>query len=256
MLQAQRLSKSFSRIWAVRDLSFCVRPGEVLGLLGPNGSGKSTTVNMITGLLEPSDGQILFNGKPIHHDLTGYKRNLGYLPEVPYLYSYLSGREYLELIACLREMPPDAADRKIRRLLDLLSLGSDGGTRISSYSKGMRQKILIAAALLDDPPVLVFDEPLSGLDVTSALIFRDLVRQLSRAGKIIVYSSHALETVEKICTSVIILRKGVAAAHDSVEALRTLMKMPSLEDVFTQLVVQEDTSHTASEILAAIESRP
>jgi ABC-2 type transport system ATP-binding protein len=90
MLQAQRLSKSFSRIWAVRDLSFCVRPGEVLGLLGPNGSGKSTTVNMITGLLEPSDGQILFNGKPIHHDLTGYKRNLGYLPEVPYLYSYLS----------------------------------------------------------------------------------------------------------------------------------------------------------------------
>jgi ABC-2 type transport system ATP-binding protein len=232
-----------------------VRPGEVLGLLGPNGSGKSTTVNMLTGLLEPSEGDVFFGGAPAKYNLTAYKRKLGYLPEVPHLYSYLSGREYLELIGCLREMPPALTDQKIRRLLDLFSLGSDGGARISSYSKGMRQKILIAAALLDDPPVLVFDEPLSGLDVTSALVFRDLVKQLARAGKMIVYSSHALETVEKICTHVIILRKGLAVAHDSVQALRDLMKMPSLEDVFTQLVVQEDTGRIASEIIATIEAR-
>ncbi len=255
MLEARALSKRFGPFYAVRELSFCVRPGEVLGLLGPNGSGKSTTVNMLTGLLEPSEGDVYFDGAPARNDLTAYKRKLGYLPEVPHLYTYLSGREYLELVGCLREMPAAATDRKIRRLLELFSLGPDGGARISSYSKGMRQKILIAAALLDDPPVLVFDEPLSGLDVTSALVFRDLVKQLALAGKMIVYSSHALETVEKICTRVIILRKGRAVAHDSVQALRTLMKMPSLEDVFTQLVVQEDTSRIASEIVAAIEAR-
>jgi len=255
MLEARGLSKRFGRFHAVRDLSFTVRPGEVLGLLGPNGSGKSTTVNMLTGLLEPSEGSILFGGLPVKNDLKAFKRKIGYLPEVPHLYSYLSGREYLELIACLREMPAESADRKIRRLLDLLSLGSDGGARLSSYSKGMRQKILIAAALLDDPPLLIFDEPLSGLDVTSALIVRDLVRRLADAGRMIVYSSHALETVEKICTQVVILRKGEAAAHDSVQALRELMRMPSLEDVFTQLVVQEDTGLIASEIVATIEER-
>jgi ABC-2 type transport system ATP-binding protein len=227
----------------------------VLGLLGPNGSGKSTTVNMLSGLLQPTVGDIFFQGVRIRDDLTGYKRRLGYVPEIPHIYSYLSGREYLELIGCLREMPYGPLDRKIRRLLELFSLGSDGGARISSYSKGMRQKILIAAALLDDPPLLIFDEPLSGLDVTSALVFRDLIRRLALAGKTIVYSSHALETVEKICTNVVILRKGSAAAHDSVASLRDLMKLRSLEDVFTQLVVRENTEQVAAEIVSAMEIR-
>jgi ABC-2 type transport system ATP-binding protein len=255
MLEVRNLYKRYGVLFALRDLSFVVRPGEALGLLGPNGSGKSTTVNMLTGLLEPTSGQILFEGKPIHDDLTAYKRHVGYVPETPNLYPYLSGREYLELIGCLREIPAVELDRKIRRLLDLFSLGSDGGARISAYSKGMRQKILIAASLLDDPPLLIFDEPLSGLDVTSGLVFRDLVKALTAAGKTIVYSSHALETVEKICTRVVILRKGVAAAHDSVENLRVLMRSPSLEDIFKQLVISEDTETIASEIVATIGSR-
>ena len=255
MLEVRSLSKRYGVLYALRDLSFVVRPGEALGLLGPNGSGKSTTVNMLTGLLEPTSGQVLFDGKPIQQDLAAYKRRVGYVPETPNLYPYLSGREYLELIGCLREIPALELDRKIRRLLNLFGLGSDGGARISAYSKGMRQKILIAAALLDDPPMLIFDEPLSGLDVTSALVFRDLVKALTAAGKTVVYSSHALETVEKICTRVVILRKGVAAAHDSVENLRTLMRSPSLEDIFRQLAVTEDTETIASEIVAAIGSR-
>ncbi len=252
MLEAYKLVKRYSSLYAVRELSFSVAPGEILGLLGPNGSGKSTAVKMITGLLAPTSGDAVFQGISVRRDAFAYKRKLGYVPEVPELYTYLSGREYLDLIGCLREMPPDLLDRRIQRLLELFSLGSDGGARIDSYSKGMRQKILIAAALLDDPPLLVFDEPLSGLDVTSALVVRDLLRLLARAGKTIVYSSHALETVEKICTRVIILRRGEAVAHDSVEALRGLMKKASLEDVFTQLVVQEDTQATAARILEAI----
>ena len=255
MLEVRNLSKRYGVLYALRDLSFTVQPGEAMGLLGPNGSGKSTTVNMLTGLLEPTAGQVLFQGEPIRNDLAAYKRRIGYVPETPNLYPYLSGREYLELIGCLREVPAVELDRKIRRLLDLFGLGSDGGARISAYSKGMRQKILIAAALLDDPTMLIFDEPLSGLDVTSALVFRDLVKALTTAGKTIVYSSHALETVEKICTRVVILRKGVAAAHDSVENLRTLMRSPSLEDIFRQLAVSEDTETIASEIVATIGSR-
>jgi len=254
MLEARGLFKRYGWFPAVQELSFQAKPGEVLGLLGPNGSGKSTTVNILAGLLAPTAGEVLFDGKNIQADPTAYKRFLGYVPETPQLYSYLSGREYLELVGCLREMDPLEMSRRIRRLLDLFSLGSDGGARISSYSKGMRQKILIAAALLDDPPVLIFDEPLSGLDVTSALVFRDLVKQLALAGKIIIYSSHALETVEKICTRVMILRKGHVAAHDSVDALRELMKSPSLEDVFTQLVVQEDTASIATEIVKTVRS--
>ena len=255
MLEVRNLSKRYGVLYALRDLSFTVRPGEAIGLLGPNGSGKSTTVNMLTGLLEPTAGQILFQGEPISKDLAGYKRRIGYVPETPNLYPYLSGREYLELIGCLREVPAVELDRKIRRLLNLFGLGSDGGARISAYSKGMRQKVLIAAALLDDPAMLIFDEPLSGLDVTSALVFRDLVKALTTAGKTIVYSSHALETVEKICTRVVILRKGVAAAHDSVENLRVLMRSPSLEDIFKQLAVSEDTELIASEIVATMGSR-
>lgn len=255
MLEARSLSKRYGALFALRDLSFTVRPGEALGLLGPNGSGKSTTVNMLAGLLPPTRGEIFFNGEPIARDLSGYKRRIGYVPETPNLYAYLSGREYLELIGSLREIPEAELHRKIRRLLDLFGLGSDGGARISSYSKGMRQKILISAALLDDPPMLIFDEALSGLDVTSGLVFRDLVRKLTEAGKTVVYSSHALETVEKICTRVVILRKGVAAAHDSVENLRSLMRSPSLEDIFKQLAVSEDTDKIASDIVETIGAR-
>ena len=252
MLETRSLSKMYGRTYAVRELSFLVRPGEVVGLLGPNGSGKSTTVNMLVGLLEPSEGTILWQGRSTHRDAAAFKRNLGYVPEVPHLYTYLSGREYLELIGDLREIPTLTLHGRIRALLDLLGLGSDGSARMSAYSKGMRQKILIAAALLDDPELLIFDEPLSGLDVTSALVFRDLVRLLAEGGKTIVYSSHALETVEKICHRVIILRQGEVAAQDSVGALRELMKLESLEDVFTQLVVHEDTASVAGRIAEAV----
>ena len=159
MLQTTSLVKRFSGLYAVRDLSFSVAPGEILGLLGPNGSGKSTTVKMITGLLAPTSGDVAFQGVSVKSAPDEYKRMLGYVPEVPDLYTFLSGREYLELIGGLRNVDPELLDRKIRRLLELFSLGSDGGARIASYSKGMRQKILVAAALLDDPPYSCLTSP-------------------------------------------------------------------------------------------------
>jgi ABC-2 type transport system ATP-binding protein len=250
MLEVFNLTKNYLHRAAVDNVSFTVRPGEVLGYLGPNGSGKTTTVRMLTGVLEPTSGEVRYKGSPIADDLVAYKRVLGYVPEEPFLYPYLTGREYLQLAARLRGMPEKRATEKIDALLDLLSLHEHRFSPICSYSKGMKQKVLISAALLHDPEIIIFDEPLSGLDVTTALVFKNLVRALAGAGKILLYSSHVLEVVEKVCTRVFILRRGQVVAHDSVEHLRALLASPSLEDVFSQLVVQEDTEKTAGEMLA------
>ncbi len=252
MLEIRRLTKCYAGIPAVNQVSFTVRPYEVCGYLGPNGSGKTTTVNMLTGLLEPTAGEILFHGQNIRNDLIGYKKQLGYVPEEAHLYPFLTGLEYLELVGRLRSIPRKTLDRKCDAFLQLFSLHEDRHSPISSYSKGMKQKLMISAALLHDPELVIFDEPLSGLDVTSALIFRSVVRRLAEQGKTILYSSHVLEVVEKVCTSVVILRKGEAVANDSVERLRDLMSLPSLEDIFSQLVLHVDTEQVAGDIVDAM----
>ena len=252
MLEVRNLTKYYTSIPAVDNVSFVIRPFEVLGYLGPNGSGKTTTVNMLTGLLQPTRGHIFFDGLDVRDDLVGYKRRLGYVPEIPYLYPYLTGREYLQLIGRLRSLPEKVMDQKISDLLHLFSMHPHRYSLISSYSKGMKQKILISAALLHNPDILIFDEPLSGLDVTSALVFKNLIRSLSAAGKIILYSSHVLEVVEKVCSSVIILHRGKVVADDSVERLRNLMQLPSLEEIFSQLVNQEDAEKIAQDIVGVM----
>src|SRR6185437_444639 len=155
MLELRRVSKSFSGIPAVDGVSFSARPGEVTGYLGPNGSGKSTTMKMITGLIEMTSCQILFEGKPIDEDLMSYRRRMGYVPEEPYLYNHLSGVEYLTMVAQLRNMPARIATTRIDGLLRLLALYDDRHASIAGYSKGMRQKILIAAALMHDPQLVL-----------------------------------------------------------------------------------------------------
>lgn len=249
MLEVRGLTKRYTTVTAIDDVSFTVKPYEVLGYLGPNGSGKSTTVNIITGLLEPTRGEVRFEGRGIQSQLIDYKRRLGYVPESPHLYPHLTGREYLQLVGRLRGMARRTLDSKIDDLLQLFSLGPSRHSPIASYSKGMRQKVLISAALLHNPDILVFDEPLSGLDVTSGLVFRNLVKTLAREGKTILYSSHVLEVVEKVCSHVMILRKGRVVANDSVEGLRNLMHLPSLEDIFSELVLEQDIEMTANAIV-------
>lgn len=254
MLSVQHLTKRYSGIPAVNDVSFVIRPYEVLGYLGPNGSGKTTTVSMLTGLIVPSQGQILFQGQDIAQDRIGFKRRLGYVPEIPYIYPHLSGLEYLQLCGRLRGMPEHRMNEKINALLEAFGLHGSRHSLLSAYSKGMKQKILISAAILHDPDLLIFDEPLSGLDVTSALVFRHLVKALSQEGKTILYCSHVLEVVEKVCTHVMILRKGEVVAYDSVERLRTLANLPSLEDIFAQLVLQEDTEKIAQGLVSIMKA--
>ncbi len=249
MLLVQHLFRSFRGIPAVQDVSFQVAPGQIVGFLGPNGAGKSTTVKMITGMLRPNDGHILFDGRDIHDDLVSYRKVLGYVPEEAHLYSYLSGLEYLQLVGRLRGMTESAIEEKACSLLALLNLESWQHTPISSYSKGMRQRVLLAAALLHDPRLLIFDEPLSGLDVASGRLFKDLLELLAAEGKAVLYISHVLETVEQVCDRVIVIARGRVLADASPSELTGLMSLPNLESVFAQLVQQQDTRSAAQQIV-------
>ncbi len=253
MLEVRELSKSYSGIAALSGVSFTVEPYEILGYLGPNGSGKTTTVSVITGLLKPTRGHVFLDGLRLDDDPIAYKARIGYVPETAAIYTHLTGLEYLQMVGRLRGMAPATVDRRAHDLLHLLALHEFRNASIGSYSKGMRQKVLIAAAILHDPDLLVFDEPLSGLDVASALVFKHLVAVEAARGKMVLYSSHVLEVVEKICTKVLILYQGRVMAHDSVENLRALSQAPSLEQVFTQLVIREDAEATARDIVSAIQ---
>jgi ABC-2 type transport system ATP-binding protein len=251
MLEAVHLTKRYASLPAVQDLSFTLRPGQVLGCLGPNGSGKSTTVKMLTGLLEPTRGSVQFDGRSIGDDLASYRKLLGYVPEEAHLYPYLTGWEYLEMVGTLRGMPESDINLKIDSLLQLFSLHSSRFASMSTYSKGMRQRILLIAAIMHDPEIFIFDEPLSGLDVTSALIFKNLVQALGHAGKMVFYCSHVLEVVEKVCTDVLILRQGLVIAQDSVANVGKILGQ-SLENTFLHLVDNVDTISIARDIVSVI----
>jgi ABC-2 type transport system ATP-binding protein len=248
MLELRNLRKSYSSIPAVDNISFAAHPGEVTGYLGANGSGKSTTMKMITGLIEMDSGQILFEGRPIHDDMKAFKRRMGYVPEEPHLYTHLSGAEYLTMVAQLRNLPAKESSNQIDGLLRLFSLYDDRHASISGYSKGMRQKVLVAAALLHNPQLVLLDEPFSGLDVGSSLILRSLIQELAARGKVILFSSHELDTVERISSRIVILHRGKLVADDSIEHLRTLMELPTLEKIFSQLAVEQDSTSMARQI--------
>lgn len=252
MLEAKNLGKYYAGIPAVKDVNFTVRPGDILGLLGPNGSGKSTTVSMITWLLEPTTGQVLLDGEHVNRAPLEYKARVGYVPEEAHVYTYLTGPEYLELVGQLRGIAPRVLRKKIDAFMSIFGLEDDRYSQMSAYSKGMRQKILISAALLHDPDIVVLDEPHSGLDVTSSLVLRSVVQELAASGKMIVYSSHVLEIVEKVATDVLILHDSRVVAHDSVSRLRDLMALPSLEDVFKKVVVAADVNQVARDIVGVM----
>jgi len=208
MLEVCQLTKRYGGIAVVDRVSFTIRPGEILGYLGPNGAGKSTTVKMIIGLIQPNAGRVLFHGRDVRENLKDFQHRIGYVPEEPHLYPHLSGREYLQLAGRLRGLDRSALEPKMDEMLRLFGLWDDRHSPLASYSKGMRQKILLSASLFHDPELLILDEPFSGLDVNAALVLRSLIKALAGRRKMVLYSSHVLEVVEKICDGV----AGVVAA--------------------------------------------
>lgn len=248
VLEARDLAKKYGAVAAVRDVSFAIRSGEILGVLGPNGAGKSTIVKIVTGLVEPGRGHVLFRGERIGNDLTAFKRALGYVPEQPDLYGFLTGWEYLELAATLRELPVRVFRQKAAALLHGYTLYPHRDNPIASYSKGMRQRIVLIAAMMHDPELLVLDEPFSGLDVTSAAVTRELVETLARRGKAVLFSSPVLEQVEKLCTHLALLKRGSVVASGPIGEMQAAFAGQSLEAGFMQLTEQADVARSAREM--------
>ena len=252
MLEVRSLTKYYGALPALRDASFIARPGQILGYLGPNGSGKSTTVRMLVGLMEPTSGEVLWKGKSIFDDLSTYRRGLGYVPEEPFLYTHLTAPEYLRLVGGLRGLEDAVLNTKIERFMKLFGLEDDQYSTLAAFSKGMRQKVQLASALLHNPELIVLDEPFSGLDVSAGLMLRSVIKTLADEGRTILMSSHVIEVVEQMCTDVVILADGKVVAHDRVDRLRRLQNDSTLEHVFVRLAVRESVDEAAKAILDTV----
>ena len=254
MLQARRLTKRYGGLLALDRVSFDLRPGEIVGYLGPNGSGKSTTVNLVVGLLEPTFGSLSIDNLSLSDHPIEYKRRIGYVPEEPYLYTHLTAGEYLTLVGRLRGIGEARLGETVARLLHLLQLHDSRYRTMTAFSKGMRQRVLLAAALLHDPDLLVLDEPFSGLDVNAGLLFRELLRQLAARGKMIFFSTHRFDMVEKLCSRVVILSAGRLVAEHRVADF-SAAGTGSLESVFVRVTEQPDFAPVARQILDTIGGR-
>jgi ABC-2 type transport system ATP-binding protein len=255
VFEVEGLVKRFAGVHVLHGVSFAVRPGEILGYLGPNGSGKSTTIKIIAGLLDPTLGSIRLNGNAAGDDPVAFRRQLGYVPEEPHLYTHMTAPEYLRLIARLRAIPETRLHRDIDGLLTLLDLDTARGAMMSAFSKGMRQRVLLAAALLHDPALLVLDEPFTGLDVNASLLLVALLRALATRGRMILLSSHRMDVVESLCGRVVILHKGRVVADGTPRELERLRQSRSLDEVFALVTEQEDYTSRADAILDLVSPR-
>jgi ABC-2 type transport system ATP-binding protein len=251
MLQARGLTKRYGGLLALDRVDFDLQPGEIVGYLGPNGSGKSTTVNIVVGLLEPTAGSIMLDGVRASDDPIAYKRRVGYVPEEPSLYAHLTAAEYLMLVGRLRRMPARTLAARVLALLTLFELYDSRYRSMTAFSKGMRQRVLVSAALLHNPDLIVLDEPFSGLDVSAGLLLRTLLRLLAEGGRMILFSTHRFDMVEKLCSRVVILSAGRVAAEGRIA---DFARSPagSLEETFVRATQQPDYEPLARKILQTI----
>lgn len=243
---------SYGGAEVLHEISFTLRRGEVVGLLGPNGAGKSTTIKLIAGILGAGEGAVTVDGLPLPERAIDVKQRIGYVPEAAALFESLTGQEFLELMGRLHDVPEETLQNRIRELLATFELTSEREDRLDTYSKGMRQKILIGAALLHNPDLILLDEPLSGLDVNAAILIKDLIAALAASGKTILYSSHVLDVVEKVCDRVLIIHHGNLIAQGSVEELKTSTGQDTLEDVFRSLTGAIGASAGVSAIIDSL----
>ncbi|MBS4207226.1 ABC transporter ATP-binding protein [Bacillus sp. FJAT-50079] len=235
ILEITDLKKDYGPKSVLKGVSLQVKKGEIIGYIGPNGAGKSTTVKIILGIEDDYSGEIKIFGHDISDGNIEYKRKIGYVPEIADVYDNLTGQEYLTFIGELYGLDLDLANYKAKSLMELFGVGEVYHSRIASYSKGMRQKLLIISSLLHDPELLFFDEPINGLDANSVMIFKEIMTQLSEQGKTIFYSSHIMDVVEKISSRIILLHDGKIAADGTFEELKQQNTEGSLEQIFNQL---------------------
>ena len=255
-IEVSALTKKYGDTVAVDNVSFQVRRGEIIGYLGPNGAGKSTTVKMLTGILAPTSGRISIDGLDLVEHSLSIKQRIGYVPESGGLYESLTGFEFLQLAGRLYRLEEEVITHKAREFFRLFDLEAAMDQRLAGYSKGMKQKVLISSALIHNPDLIFFDEPLSGLDANSMLIFKELVRHLAEQGKTIFYCSHVLDVVERLCKRVIIIHQGRIVADAQVDQLKVVTAQKSLEEVFQKLTDAAEVSAVARAFSAVIAGQP
>ncbi len=254
IIEVRNLAFSYNSLEVLHGISFRLRRGEMVGLLGPNGAGKSTTLKILAGIHPAVHGKVHIAGLAMPEKHLDAKRIIGYLPESPLIYECLSGTEFLELMGRLQGLDEKTLHSRIRALLEAFELTNVRVPRISGYSKGMRQKILLSAALLHDPEVLLLDEPLSGLDVDTSILIKDLLMTLCAHGKTILYSSHVLDVVEKVCHRVIVIDHGSILADAPLEELKSRAGEETLEAIFRKLTHSEDTGPKIARVMEALQS--
>lgn len=241
MLILKNLTKKFGTFTAVNNINLHINEGDLYGFLGPNGAGKTTTIKMITGLLSPTFGNIYLNGSDVWQFPIESKMKIGYIPDQPFLYDKLTGREFLYFSGGLYNLTKDILRNKIEELIELLKIGNWINKRTEEYSQGMNQRITIASAFLHDPKLIIIDEPMIGLDPQSAFIVKKFFVEKVKSGTTIFMSTHSLNVVEEICTKVGIINKGAIIFDDSINSLHKLKEDRSnnIEDLFIQLTNEE-----------------
>jgi ABC-2 type transport system ATP-binding protein len=253
LIKVENLSRQYGTLWAVKDLSFEIADGQVYGLLGPNGAGKSTTVKIMVGMLTATTGEITINGLNLKTDGNTIKANLGYVPESCALYENLTGREHLEMVCNLHHLPVEGIETQTNKLIELLDLKDAADKRIAGYSKGMKQKLLLAGGIIHNPRVLILDEPLSGLDANAQSLFRELIKEFARDNRIVIFCSHVLEVVERICNQLLIIDRGKKLTEGTPQQIMKNLQVPTLGEAFSQLTGATDIDDQARGILRAIE---
>ncbi len=255
MIKISNLGKRFDKLKAVDDLSFQINEGEIFGLLGPNGAGKTTTVKMMVGMLKPDKGTIEINGFNAVTDSLKVKADLGYVPESSALYENLTGREHLEMVCNLHHLPLENVDSQVDRLLDAIELQESADKRIAGYSKGMKQRLLLAGAIIHNPHLLILDEPMSGLDANVQSVIRQLIKDFTRDKRIVIFCSHILEVVERLCDRLLIIHQGRKLIEGTPQDITSNLGVDSLSIAFNKLTGANDIDSQARGILDAIENR-
>ena len=256
MISLHKLTKRFGTQTAVEGLSFDIPAGQIVGFLGPNGAGKSTTLKMLTGMVEPTEGSATICGFDLRTQSMDVKRNVGFVPDSGAVFESLTALEYLEMVAALYGISSEAALPRIQQFIAFFDLGLDvlSEKLLGAFSKGMRRKVVITAALLHNPPVVFFDEPLDGLDANAAVGFKALIQTLAREGKTIVYSSHVLDVVERVCDRVILIDKGRLVVDGRPDELIAAHGAGTLEKMFTQLTGGNELERRAEDFAKTFRS--
>ncbi|MDE0038967.1 MAG: ABC transporter ATP-binding protein [Gammaproteobacteria bacterium] len=253
MIETKVLGKSYGKKVALTGLDLSVAPGEVLGFLGPNGAGKSTTVKILTGMIKPTSGTASVAGHDVVRNPLEVKRRIGYVPEAGTLFEALTGKEYLSMVAGLKALDPTESANRIEELMDLFDIADAADSRLGEYSKGMKQKVLIGAALLGNPEVLFLDEPLNGLDTNAGAVVKQLLRELAAANRTVLFCSHILEVVERVCDRILIIDAGRRVAEGAAREIATDTGTRNLEEAFIRLTGVRETADVTRDMLAALQ---